>query len=195
MTAQRRASVLRTALADFFIAGATADARAQSFVSPFIGFNFGGDAACPEITGCEDKRLNAGVTIGRMGSVLGFETDFGYANDFFGSAPGFSSSVLTLMGNVMLVPDLGPVRPYAVVGLGLIKTHVELTPESLFTTDNNELGWSLGGGAFIFFGDHVGVRGDVRYFHSFEELSILGITLGDTNLDFGRASGALVLRF
>lgn len=195
MTAQRRAPVVRIALAALFIAGATADARAQSFVSPFIGFNFGGDAACPEITGCEDKRLNAGVTIGRMGGVLGFETDFGYAKDFFGTAPGFSSSVLTLMGNIMVVPDLGPVRPYALVGLGLIKTHVELTPESVFTTDNNELGWNLGGGAFIFFGEHVGVRGDVRYFHSFEDLEILGLTLGDTNLDFGRASGALVLRF
>lgn len=195
MTPQRRASVMSTALAALFIAGATSEATAQSFVSPFVGFNFGGDAACPEVTGCEDKRLNVGVAIGRMGSVLGFETEFGYAKDFFGTAPGFSSSVLTVTGNVMLVPDLGPVRPYAVVGLGLIKTRVELTPESLFTTDNNELGWSLGGGAFIFFGEHVGVRGDVRYFHSFEDLSIAGVTLGDTNLDFGRASAALVLKF
>lgn len=195
MKPHRRASILRISLAALFIAGAAADARAQSFLSPFIGFNFGGDAACPEITDCEDKRLNAGVAIGRMGSVLGFETDFGYAKDFFGSAPGFESSVLTLTGNVMLVPDLGPVRPYALVGLGLIKTHVELTPDSLLTTDNNELGWNVGGGAFIFFGDHVGVRGDVRYFHSFEDLEILGITLGDTNLDFGRASAALVFKF
>ena len=195
MTTQRRASILTVAFVTFFAVGTASDARAEAFLSPFIGFNFGGDASCPEITDCEDKRLNAGVSIGRLGSVLGFETDFGYAKDFFGSAPGFSSSVLTLTGNVMLVPDLGPVRPYALVGLGLIKTRVEFTPESLLTTDNNELGWNIGGGAFIFFGEHVGIRGDVRYFHSFEDLEILGITLGDTNLDFGRASGAIVFKF
>ena len=183
-------------LALVFFIGATSDLRAQSFISPFIGFNFGGDSGCPELTGCEEKRLNAGVAIGRMGSVLGFETEFGYAKNFFGdNAPAFESSVLTVMGNVMIVPDLGPVRPYALVGLGIIKSRVEFTPDSLLTSGNTDFGWDLGGGVFVFFGNHVGVRGDIRYFHSFEDLEILGLPLSDTKLDFGRASGALVLKF
>jgi hypothetical protein len=174
--------------------GSTATLSAQGFVSPFLGVNFGGDAQCPELSDCEDKSLNLGVALGVMGPVLGFEEELAYSKDFFGEAPGFSSSVLTLMSNLMVIPDLGPIRPYGLVGLGLIKTHVELTPASVFTTDNNSLGWDIGGGVAIL-GEHVGVRGDIRYFHSFEDLEILGFSLGDTKLDFGRASGAVVFRF
>jgi hypothetical protein len=47
----------------------------------------------------------------------------------------------------------------------------------------------------IFFGDRLGIRGDIRHFHAFQDLDILGVTVGDTKLDFGRASGALVFRF
>ena len=178
-----------------FVAIAAAPASAQGFISPLIGFNFGGDSGCPEVTGCEDKRLNAGVTLGVLGSVFGFEEEFAYAKNFFGEAPGVESSVLTVMTNVLLVPDIGPVRPYVVAGLGLIKTHIELTPASLLTADNNHFGWNLGGGLMIFFGEHVGVRGDVRYFHAFQDLELLGFSIADTKLDFGRAAGALVVKF
>ena len=195
MSKRIRALIPRIGLAALFLIGATADARAQSYISPLIGFNFGGDSGCSTVTDCEDKRLNFGVGLGRLGAVLGVETEFAYAKDFFGDAPGLSSSVLTAMGNVMLVPALGPVRPYAIAGVGIIKSHVELTPDSVLTTDNTDFGWDIGGGVFIFFGEHVGVRGDIRHFHSFEDLSIAGISLGDTNLDFGRASAALVLKF
>lgn len=195
MTKNTRGLIASTGLAILFILGGASDLRAQDYISPFLGFNFGGDSGCPSITDCEDKRLNAGVALGKMGSLLGFEIDFGYAKDFFGDTPEFESSVLTLMGNLMVVPAIGPVRPYALVGAGLMKTHVELTPESLLTSDNNDFGWDVGGGVFILFGEHIGVRGDIRYFHSFEDFAPLGITLSDTKLDFGRASAALVLKF
>jgi opacity protein-like surface antigen len=130
-----------------------------------------------------------------MGSVLGFEEEFAYAKDFFGTTPAFDSSVFTLMSNLMLVPKTGPVRPYALAGLGLVKTHVEFTTASLLTVDDNHFGWDVGGGLMIVVADHVGVRGDLRYFHAFEDLEVLGFTLGDAKLDFGRLSGALVLKF
>jgi opacity protein-like surface antigen len=168
---------------------------ADQFVNPFIGFDFGGDAGCPSISNCEDKKLNAGVSFGTMGAVLGFEEEFAYAKNFFGDAPGLDSSVLTVMSNVMLVPNVGPIRPYALVGLGLIKTHVSLTPSSVLTSDNNSLGWDIGGGVNFFFSQHAGLRGDVRYFHSFKDLNLLGLTLGDTKLDFGRASVGLIFKF
>ena len=195
MTTTVRKFLTLTSLALVFTLAAASDLRAQGFISPLVGFNFGGDSGCPSIGDCEDKRLNVGVAVGTLGSVLGFETEFGYAKDFFGSAPAFESSVLTVMGNVMLVPATGPIRPYALVGLGLMKSHVELTPDSILTTNNNDFGWDIGGGVFIFFGDHVGVRGDIRYFHSFEDLELLGVDISDTKLDFGRAAGALVLKF
>lgn len=172
-----------------------ARAHAEGFISPLIGFNFGGDANCPTVNGCEDKRLNFGAALGAMNAVLGFEEEFAYARDFFGTAPNLKSSVLTVMSNVMLVPHVGPVRPYVLGGIGLIKTHVDFTTTTLLSTDNNNFGWDIGGGVMITVVPHVAVRGDIRYFHSFQDLGVLGFTLSDTKLNFGRAAAALVFTF
>jgi opacity protein-like surface antigen len=195
MSKRMRAPIARSGLIILFIVGAAGNARAESFISPLIGFNFGGDSGCPTVTDCEDKRLNFGIGLGVLGSVLGYETEFAYAKDFFGDAPGYTSSVLTVMGNVMLVPNVGPVRPYGLLGLGMIRSRIESFPEGVFSTGTTDFGWDVGGGLFILFGDNVGVRGDIRYFHSFEDLEIAGIPLADTKLDFGRASAALVFKF
>jgi opacity protein-like surface antigen len=173
-------------------------ARAQGFVSPFIGYDFGGDSSCPQVTGCEDKRLNLGVGLGVMGNVFGFEEEFAYAKDFFGTAPLLSSSVLTVMSNLMIIPNVGPVRPYLTGGLGLIKTHVDLnTLGTVFSADNNNFGWNVGGGVMVLFNKHVGVRGDIRYFHAFQTFEVGPINLGlaGEKLDFGRASAAFVAKF
>jgi opacity protein-like surface antigen len=170
-------------------------ARAEGFISPLIGFNFGGDANCPNISGCDDKRMNFGVGFGGMNAVLGFEEELAYARDFFGTVPGFKSSVLTLMSNVMIVPKIGPVRPYVTGGVGLIKTHVELTTASLLSTDNNNFGWDVGGGLMVTIVPHVAVRGDIRYFHSFQDLGPIPLPLTNTKLDFGRAAAALTFTF
>lgn len=175
--------------------GTATPARPQGFISPLIGFDFGGDAQCPNLTGCQDKKVNASVSFGAMGNVLGFEEEIAYAPDFFGSAAGLSSSVLTLMSNVMLVPKIGPVRPYVEGGIGLIKTHVDLTTTSVFTTSNNGLGWDVGGGVIGFIGPHVGLRGDLRYVHAFQDLTVLGFTLSNAKLNYGRASVGVVLKF
>jgi hypothetical protein len=99
------------------------------------------------------------------------------------------------MGNVMFAPKFGLLQPYGVAGLGLIKTHAELTAGSLLESNNNHFGWDIGGGAIIYFGDHFGVRGDLRYFHAFQDLEIIDIPIADAKLDFGRLSGAAVFKF
>ena len=170
-------------------------AQAQGFVSPFLGYNFGGDSGCVEITNCEDKNLNWGVGVGALGPIFGGELEFAFIPDFFGESNAQSSSVFTLMGNFMLAPRFGPVQPYGTIGLGLIKTHAELTLPGLLESDNNDFGWNVGGGMFIFFGDHFGIRGDIRYFHAFSALEFVGFNLGETKLDYGRFSGALAVKF
>ena len=50
-------------------------------------------------------------------------------------------------------------------------------------------------GIIGYLGDHVGLRGDVRYFHAFQDLEILGLPIADTKLDFGRISGGVVFKF
>jgi opacity protein-like surface antigen len=178
-----------------FLAGGVRNAQAQGFVSPFIGYNFGGDSGCADLQDCEDKKLNWGVAFGAMGDVVGFEEEIAYSSDFFGQIPGLSTSLLTLMSNFMIVPKIGPIRPYALVGVGLIKTRVEFTPLGLLETTNNNFGWDLGGGVMGFFGEHVGVRGEIRYYHSFQDLEILGFTLDGEKIDFARASAGVVFKF
>ncbi|MEO8677524.1 MAG: outer membrane beta-barrel protein [Vicinamibacterales bacterium] len=188
--------LLLAMLATGFIGVATT-AHAQGFISPIIGYDFGGDAKCPKtnLLNCKDSRLNIGVGIGAMGTFLGVEEEIAYAPDFFGSGTGLSSSVLTAMSNVMLAPKIGPVRPYVLAGVGLMKSHVELTQASILTTDNNTFGWDIGGGVMGFLGSHLGLRADLRYFHSFQDLNVLGFTLDNSKLNFGRASAGVVLKF
>jgi len=180
-----------------FVIAAAAPSRAQGFISPLIGYDFGGNSGCPEISNCEDKRTNFGVAIDTMGAILGFEEEFADAKNFFGSVGTQSSSVITLMSNIMIVPAIGPVHPYVLGGLGLMKAHVDFTRTDLLSTTNNSLAWDLGGGVTVLFGGHLGVRGDIRHFHSTKDFTIpfLGTTAVTEKLTFGRASAALVLAF
>jgi hypothetical protein len=168
-------------------------ARAQGFISPFLGYNFGGDSGCPEISNCKDKHANYGVSFGTAG-LIGFEEEFAYAKNFFGEQPGVSSSVMTLMSNLMIAPGIPIVRPYAVIGLGLIKSHADFSTQGLLDTTNNDFGWDIGGGLMLMFG-HFGLRGDIRYFHAFSSLDFAGLTISDLKLDYGRAAGGVVLSF
>jgi opacity protein-like surface antigen len=190
-----RKMISTAALAAVLVGGAARTASAESFISPFLGYNFGGDAGCPEITNCENKSLNWGVAFGSIGSVFGTEAEISYAPNFFGEIPGTSTNVLTFMGNFMVAPKFGVLQPYGVIGLGLIKTHAEVTLGGLLEADNNHFGWDIGGGAIGYFGRHVGLRGDIRYFHAFQDLEILGLPIADTKLDFGRASVGVLFRF
>ena len=197
MTSVRRVKHLPVAilLAGLFVISLPARASGQSFINPFVGYNFGGDSGCPEVTDCEDKNLNLGVSFGALGSVVGAEFDFGYIDQFLGQTPSASTKVMTFMGNFMLAPRFGPIQPYGLAGLGLIRTSVDSILD--IDTDQNDFGWDIGGGLMIFFGEHVGVRGDLRYLHAFQALELLGLELevGETKLDFARLSGGVVFKF
>ncbi len=171
-------------------------ARAQSYFVPFFGFDFGGDAGnCPSLLNdCSVKRTAYGFGVGHLtGGVIGFELDFSYAPDFFGQSPSFgSNSVLTLMPNLVIAIPAGPVRPYLTGGLGLMRTNVHDLP-SLISLSNSTLGYDLGGGVMIFLPSHVGIRVDYRNIRSVSDLSIAGITLTNTKLNFSRIAFGLVL--
>jgi hypothetical protein len=170
-----------------------ASARADGFISPWIGYNFGGDSAnCLALNNCEDKRNNYGVSVGAMGSIFGGEVDFGYAPDFFGKTPSNSNAVLTLMSNLMLIIPAGPIRPYGIVGLGLIRPHGQFN-SSLTDVSQNTLGYDIGGGINIFFLHSLGLRGDVRHMHTFQDVT-LGVFQSQP-LDFWRGSVGVTFRF
>jgi opacity protein-like surface antigen len=189
-----RMSVILTIVLLF---GASA-AYAQGFVSPLLGYDFGGDSGCAEATSCEDKRLNFGVAFGSMGHILGFEEEIADARNFFGEAGDQKSSVVTAMSNLMIVPAIGRVHPYVLIGLGLMKTHVEFTRADLANTDHAGVAWDIGGGVTVLFARHIGVRGDIRHMHSAKAFSFpfVGTTPStEQQLTFGRAAAALVFAF
>jgi opacity protein-like surface antigen len=174
----------------------TTTASAQGFISPFIGSTIDDtELGCSLIVDCEDKSTTFGVALGALGNMFGFEFDLGYTKAFFGETSTESSNLLTVMGNGMFAPKIGPVQPYVLAGIGLLKTNVEFTPSALLDTDETKLGWDVGGGLMIFFGEHVGVRGDLRYLHAFQDFEFSGISIEGTKLDLGRASAAVVFKF
>ena len=178
---------------------APASARADWLFTPNVGAGFGGDASCRE-------HLSYGASIGWMGAgVFGWEADFAFTPEFFeGDDDDFdvfdSSNVTTFMVNALVGVPVGGTtgggfRPYFSGGLGLLQTSVE-DAESLFTVDNSEFGFNLGGGAMGFMTDHVGFRGDVRYYRSLsdpDEDNEFDVAVGD--FDFWRASGGVTFRW
>jgi opacity protein-like surface antigen len=130
-----------------------------------------------------------------MGTVFGLEEDLSYAKNFFGETPGQDNSVFSAMTNLVIGPGVGPVRPYVVGGIGLIRPHVATLAGSVtsFSADKNAFGYDLGGGLTVLFGGRVGVRGDLRRFHTMQDVNLLFFT--GQKLDFWRASVGLALAF
>src|SRR5205823_7029556 len=118
MRAGMKALILSAVIA---VVWAPTPARADGYVSPFIGVNFANNSG--------EGRANFGVNAGSMGAgVIGGELDFGYAPSFFGNAGTFGSNyVMDLMGNVIVGIPVGGthgagVRPYGTIGLGLLRS-------------------------------------------------------------------------
>ena len=130
-----------------------------------------------------------------MGPVFGLEEDISYAKNFFGETPGADNSVFSAMSNLLIGVGVGPVRPYVVGGVGLIRPHVSSLTGSLTSlgAGKNAFGYDLGGGVTGMFGKHVGIRGDLRLFRTMQDVNLL-IFKGQ-KLEFWRASVGLALSF
>lgn len=170
-------------------------AHAQGFISPSFGYNFGGDSGCPSAIDCEDKNWNIGVSGGALGGIVGFEAEWLYESEFLGKTRDDTTKVTTLMGNFLLAPKISIVQPYGLAGIGLLRTVVE--PSVGDEESENQIGWDIGGGLMVFVHPNIALKGDIRYYHSFEALDLLGFELNrdDNSLDFGRAAFGVVFKF
>jgi hypothetical protein len=179
-----------------------ASARADWLFIPNIGTGFGGDLP-------KADKLTYGASIGWMGAgVLGWEADLAYTPQFFENGTdnvsfADSDNVTSVMGNVIVGIPIGGqhgpgFRPYGVAGVGIMKEHVA-DASQLFNVDNNDLGFNVGVGALGFLSDHVGLRGDVRYFRDFEnhgaQNNVDLANLGVGNFDFWRGTIGLAFRW
>lgn len=188
--------VMAAALALLLVPGT---ARADWLFTPNIGAGFGGNAS-------GNEHLTWGASIGWMGAgILGWEADFAITPEFFESGDNDvdffdSSNVTTFMFNgIVGIPvggQTGPgFRPYFGGGIGMLQQNVEAANE-LFEVDNSEFGFNLGAGAMGFATDHVGFRGDLRYFRAFGDPDEDNeFDIGLTDFDFWRGTVGVTFRW
>jgi opacity protein-like surface antigen len=179
-----------------FLLVPAAPARADVVLTPFVGSLFGGDL--PD---------NSGATYGGTaafmgGGIFGAEVGFTYTPDFI-QETAFSPDVsqASLMGNLIVGIPIGDadqgghIRPYVTGGVGLFRTATKETDFFDHVT-SNDFALNAGGGVMAFFTEHVGVRGDVRYFRTLTDEdagSGLDFELGD--LDFWKWDVGAAFRF
>jgi len=177
----------------FVLAAFPREARADVFVAPSLTWSFGGDHL-------ETSRQGWGVTFGATGAFVGFELDWSRTNDFFTSEVDPSATTLddrvqTLMFNLLITAPTGRAKPYLAAGAGVIQSR--LTSDlALLGFDDNGIGFNFGGGILGYFGSHVGVRADLRYYRTVTDLfkdNSLGISFGALN--FWRTSVGVALKF
>jgi len=172
------------------LVGTPIQARAQGYVNPWAGVQFGSDV--------DHGRGAFGVAAGGMSAgIVGGEVDFGYSPSFFGTQNDFGhNTVLSLMGNVIVGVPIGgtrgaSVRPYVVGGLGLIRTQIDGGTLFRVSSSDNQLGWDAGAGVMGFFNEHVGLRGDLRYLRRATGNVVNNIDLG--TLNFWRLSAGVII--
>ena len=180
-------------LASVLLIASVGSVRAQGFISPLLGFGFGGGSQiCPSLTTCEDKRLSWGLSIGKTNGVFGVEEDIAYTPDYFGRTPGFDNAMLTLMSNLMIVLPAGPIHPYGVIGLGLMRPHMTFDGGAL-SLSKNALGWDIGGGLNIFLTHGFGIRGDIRRLKTLDSVT-LGL-FSNAQIAYWRGSAGVTFQF
>ena len=174
------------------------DAAAQGFISPFVGTTL----TSPSSTGSSTKP-GYGVTFGGFGRIVGGETEIAFYPEVIdNSANGITKSkVISFSAGMLIGPTLGPAKPYFAIGAGNLNLNVTgissiviPNPESIW---NNYFTFNTGGGIMGYFSDHMGVRGDLRYYRAFglklEDLEDAGLAFDKFN--FWRASFGIVFKF
>ena len=198
---KNRLSMMIAALA---LAIAPSAAWADGYFVPFLGANFGGEVGRPLSETVEDRnRFSWGFGVGGMaGGIFGAEFDFGYTHNFYASNGTVvtKSNLITAMPALVIGIPIGGqsgagIRPYILAGAGLLRRDVDF--DTIDSFSRNDFGYTLGGGIMGYFTDHVGLRGDLRYFRNFQvdDIDLTGVDFERGTFNFGRASLGLVLRF
>lgn len=201
---------LSAAFTALIVAATPTRAAADWLFTPFLGSVFGGNANFGDFNDFDDeleKRITFGGTLGWMGAgIIGVEMDFGFSPNFFENTVGSGnfdfgdSNVTTLMGNLVIGAPIGGqtgpgFRPYGSGGIGLLRANID-GGDFFDDLSTNDLGLNIGAGAHIFFGDNIGIRGDIRYFRSLtddEPDDEFDLALSDFN--FWRGTVGVTFRF
>jgi hypothetical protein len=191
----KRLTTIATGL--LFLAAAH-DAAAQGFINPFVGTTL----SSPSTKG-SSSQAGFGIALGSVGRAVGFETEIAYYPQVLDNMANAlaKNKVVTFSGNTLIGPTIGPVKVYGAIGFGDLYLNVT-SASSIFVPNpasisNNYFTVNLGGGVMGFFGNHFGVRGDLRYYRAFgfgvSDLQGAGLAL--TRFDFWRGDIGIVAKF
>jgi hypothetical protein len=166
-------------IASVLLAAMPPAARAEFFLVPFAGMKFGGSTSIAdfELAAGKKKFVLGAAARWTTNGILGYEAEFGNIAGFFGNEevaaitplvkPG--SYVNDFTGSVVLSlpPGFtgGGLRPYAVIGGGLIHASTEDIFEVILVR-RTVPAITFGVGAVGMFTNNVGVRFDVRHLRS-----------------------------
>lgn len=168
-------------------------AEADRVLSPFAGLAFKGSLP--------DAKLTWGASLLMTGEGwTGVEIDFKHTPSFYGDGlvPDTDNNLTTLMASLALGLPIGGehgpgLRPYVIGGAGWLRSHLDASNGDASV---NQIGVTGGAGMLIFFNDHLGIRGDLRYFRGLQDFEIdegAGVDLG--SISFWRATIGASLRF
>ena len=180
-----------------FVLVPAAPAWADVVLTPYVGSLFGGD-----FENQPGNRVSYGATAAFMGGgIFGAELGFNFTPEFVqdtATTPDISQA--SLMGNLIVgIPigagQSGQVRPYVTGGMGLMR--VSHNQSELFDRfSSNDFAINFGGGIMAFFSEHVGLRGDVRYFRALtDDEPGLGVDFELGDMDFWKWDVGAAFRF
>jgi len=183
----------------------SASAAAEVQLKPlFIGVTFGGSTTLSlGAEGAATPALALGIGAAWLGELFGIEGEIAHYPGFF--EPNslidlVSSGATTYTGNLIVaVPREKAkytLRPYFVVGGGLMRANIQGPGEGVLPIESSLAAIDIGGGVTGFVSHHVGLNWDIRHFGSVGGDRNSRNTLGEPEqLSFWRAHMALVIRF
>ncbi|MFB3854783.1 MAG: hypothetical protein ACE148_13285 [Vicinamibacterales bacterium] len=154
----------------------------NDYIALYYGVNFGGglfDSSPFESFDTSNPKA-MGVAVGFWGSgMLSGELDFCYSPEFFGPKDEVSdNNLMSVTASFVINPTVRfgsqKVRPYVLVGGGLMRTRIE-DFKILGKDVKNQGVVDIGGGLQYYFHPRIGIRGDMRYF--------MGVGADDTDDD------------
>ena len=190
-------------LAVLFFCCQVAEARADFFITPFLGSEFAGSTTLLDLdTGAASSKhwTFGGSAAWLSDRILGVEADFSIVPGFFQNSSGtglvIGSRVTTLTGSVIVALPLSvtreSLRPYAVGGIGLLHA----TSEDILSLNESGdwLGLQIGAGAIGLITNRAGVRFDLRHLRALSRDTTLR---GEqtSKLSFWRATVGVTLRY
>jgi opacity protein-like surface antigen len=179
-----------------------AAARADWLLTPILGTTFGG-------TGESNGNFTYGASIGWMGAgIVGFEAELASTPNVFDiedeldiedadpvNDRGMSMMFNAIVGVPMGGSSGGGIRPFFTGGLGWVRSTVEFD-EELFEETSSRFGVNLGAGAVGFINEHLGLRGDIRWFKTIDDPDFVApVQLDSDDISFWRGTAGLTFRW